>query len=279
MKRKIEWLLTVVTVAALILFIGYTALPHGSSSEALELVIFKIGKADAAVLSCGGYTMLIDTGEDEDAEEILEYLERKEIQRIDVLVLSHFDKDHVGGADKIINAVSIDRIYEPDYSKDSAEYEEYRQSLEGKGIQVHKLTGEEGFPLGAAQVTVYAPFQEKYEQDNDYSLAVGIVYGKRRLLFTGDAEEERIGELLGGGLGDNPQYDFIKMPHHGKACPGTEALLDQVRPDYAVITCSDKNPPDEAVLELLRERGIKVFETRNGNVYGECSGEDMRFWQ
>lgn len=68
----------------------------GQNLEPLKVTIFRVGKADAIVLETGEHTMVIDAGEEEDGEEVLAYLEKQHISKIDTLLITHYDQDHVG---------------------------------------------------------------------------------------------------------------------------------------------------------------------------------------
>lgn len=247
-------------------------------SDKMSMVIFKIGKADAILIDSNGSTLLIDTGEDEDAAEILEYLNKEGIQKIDTLIFSHFDKDHVGGADKLIENIEVSKVYQPAYEEDSGQFEEYKDSVEANGIEVFSLGGgseEQNIQCGELEVKIYPAVEETYKDKNDYSLAVSILHGDNRFLFTGDAEEERLKEMLKGDTGLDLQHDFLKIPHHGRIEDNSASFLDAVVPKYAVITCSDKNPPDEELLDLLEEKKISSYLTSNGNIYVESDGETI----
>ena len=83
------------------------------------------------------------------------------------------------------------------------------------------------------------------------------------MLFLGDAKEQRIEELLQEG---DLACDVLKLPHHGRYNDGLPDLLSAAEPEAVIICCSDKNPPEEETLALLAERGVDVWETRNGNI-------------
>ena len=84
--------------------------------DILQVQALKVGKADAIVLFCGGETMVIDCGEEEDGQEVLAYLQAEGVSEIDVLMITHFDKDHVGGADTVMNGISVSRVLLPAYT-------------------------------------------------------------------------------------------------------------------------------------------------------------------
>lgn len=247
----------------------------------MEMVIFKIGKADAILLSSGERNVLIDTGEDDDGQEILSYMEQNGIDKLDALILTHFDKDHVGGADRIVKRVEILKVYQPDYDSDSGQFEEYDTNVRETDTPVEVLSGPVNFTCGRMEIRIYPPLKGEYKEENDYSLITSVTCGKNRLLFSGDAETERLKELMDGeqAIDGGLEHAFLKLPHHGRWDAELESFLDAVAPSCAAITCSEKNPADGKVLALLKEREIAVFLTSDGNIYGEIHGESLNLWQ
>lgn len=124
--------------------------------------------------------------------------------------------------------------------------------------------------LGNAVISLYPSKRtEPYTKDGDdnaFSIVSIAEYNGVRLLFAGDAESERIEELLNSGI--ELDCDFIKVPHHGKK-DGNESLelAEAVSAKYAVITDSGGEPASEKVLKAYKDLGTEVFETKNGAVY------------
>ncbi len=248
--------------------------PSPTALPTLEVVVFSIGKADAILLHGEMGAALIDTGEVDDAEEVLSYLRRKGITRLDALFLTHYDKDHVGGAADIIKSVKIGAVYGTYPSKESEEYDAYLAALAEKSMTPTVLCEQTSLCLGELSLTVYPPKKEAYEHktSNNSSLAIHATYGAHSFFFAGDAEEERITELLEL---DGITCDFLKAPYHGNMVENFPALLSHLRPAYAALTCSDKNPEEEAKTAALRAAGAKIFLSRNGNIYARSDGETL----
>ncbi|MBR0510435.1 MAG: MBL fold metallo-hydrolase [Clostridia bacterium] len=246
-------------------------------AENLTVTFLKVGKADAIVLRCGLGTVIIDTGETDDGEDLTAFLKAKGESTVDALILTHFDKDHIGGAEPLLEAVSVGTVLMPDYAGTSDLYASLILALSRTDVTVRRLTGEYGFSFGGAQIKVNAPAaydSDEEEPDNDYSLIVTVIYGETRMLFMGDAEDERIGQWLTAGSAE--RCGLIKMPHHGVYGKQLTALLDVVSPAYAVICDSDKNPAEEKTLALLQERNVSVFETKNGDVTAVSDGNTIK---
>lgn len=240
--------------------------------EEAEFTVFKLGKADAILIESGGRAMIIDTGEKGDGSKIMAVLNDRGIQKVDWLILTHLDKDHIGGAARIIEGVKIDGLIQSNNEEASDAYEAYTKACEKKGLAPQRLTKPLSFQLADASVRLLPAAKKQYEEDNDYSIITEITLGSRRFLFAGDAEEERLKEYLSG---DVKPFDFVKMPHHGRKNPLSAAFIRAVLPEYAVITCSKKNPPDSSVVRLLEQAGAKVFLTSGGTITAVSDGRTL----
>ncbi|MCD7904386.1 MAG: MBL fold metallo-hydrolase [Clostridiales bacterium] len=242
----------------------------------LSIYCFKIGKADSFVMQTENSVIVLDTGEEEDAEEIMEYLDGNNITYIDYLIISHFDKDHVGGAAEIIENYEIEHILQPDASEESDEYYNYISAMSTVGISPEIVDSTYTFTLDGADFMVLPPLSRSYQddKDNNSSLVVSINHGENSFLFTGDAMDERINELL---TYDGLEHTVLKMPHHGQYSDMLPALVEAVNPEYAIITSSDKNPEDDETLEILENVGAEVYITRNGDIKITSDGESLTF--
>lgn len=235
--------------------------------------ILKTGKADAMILSTKNHTVIIDCGETSDAQKVLDTLSEKNINYVDYLFITHFDKDHVGGASEIIDNIDIGNIITPNYQGNSEEYEMYTESCEKKDISPVMLKEKLQFVLDDVLYEIYPPMKDKYdEEDNDFSLAICISHGKNTFLFAGDAEEEREKEFK---KQFKLAHTFLKVPHHGRYNDETLDFLKKVSPSYAVITCGKKTPPDSRVTEALTSMGCETFLTSDGSVTIKSDGKNL----
>lgn len=250
---------------------------HGEMTEGLTITVLDVGKADSIVVQeVTGGAMLIDTGTKESADTVLDFLRQEGISSLSMLILTHMDKDHVGGAAAVLEAVTVERVLQADYDRDNASSSAYKEALAASGVTPERLREPVEASLGEAAIRVLPGEKTAYEQSNDYSLMTEIVYGSRRMLFAGDAERERLQEYLEG----EPQAcDFLKVPHHGGTEKNSAAFLAATSPAYAVITCSEEEPPDEEILTLLKMAGAKVYLTSDGTVTAECDGRSLRVRQ
>ena len=243
-----------------------------------EAVFLKIGKADAIILRCGDETMVIDSGEDEDGQEVLDYLAKESVPKVNVLLITHFDKDHVGGADTVVRGIEVERVLQPAYEGTAKAYTEYMQALEEEGISPENVEETLYFDLGGASVMVEPPASYEIpdgddEYDNDFSLIITVEYGAGRFVLTGDIEKKRIREWL--AQGDVKPCDVLKVPHHGHYTSALDEMFAALSPQYAVICDSSKNPADGRTLDLLAKYSVETLETKDGDITIFCDGEQV----
>lgn len=245
----------------------------------IRVTFFDVGKGDAILIETEGHSVLVDSGYDDTSEIILDYLAEQEIQRLDYMILTHFDKDHVGGADRILEAVEVSEILQPDYESDSKQYLQYQETMKDKDMQAYLVVKTERLALDGADFLIYPPQQEEYEEeDNDFSLVISMTYGSRSFLFAGDCEEERLEELLGQaefGL----SHDVLKVPHHGREEKNTVEFLRAVSPRIAVFTCPEDMPVKEDISEALGKLGTEIYLTGKGTITCLCDGDTLRMIQ
>lgn len=244
-----------------------------ASASKLEVRFFNAGKADACLLKTPNSSVLIDTGKNKFGKELVRYLEEKGISEIDVLFITHFDKDHVGGADKVLEEITVHQIYEPDYVSDAKQYTRYREAVEASGTQIAVLRENIAFELDGVKYVVDVANQTDYGEDeeNDFSLVIGAYMGDVSLLFAGDAENPRLGELLSEGLA---HFDVLKVPHHGRAEKLSAQFFHAVTPDYSVITSDEDELEEDDVVFMLSQYG-QVYLTRLGDVVMTTDGKTI----
>lgn len=246
----------------------------------IDISFLKVGKADAIVIKTAEHSVLIDSANQGEGKEIYNFCKDNGFESLDYFILTHFDKDHVGGAKAVLNKFqSIENIIQPGYTETSEEYLNYISMAEEKGYAPFVPEDVMTFMLDEAVFTVYPAMEKSYSQTNDYSLVVTVEYGKKMFLFAGDAEKKRIEELRQQLPERRKGYDLVKMPHHGVAENNTDKFIDFTDPEYAVITCSKKEPADEETISLLEENKTEIFYTYNGNLTFSCDGYSITYTQ
>ncbi len=268
-------------MSALVLVCGTSCTKNDSKSEEvtvtnpqLEVTFFDVGKADSIILCSKNSTVIIDCGEKGDGKEIISFLEEKNISTVDYLILTHYDKDHIGGAAKVIKSMEIKNILAPDYEESSEEMEKYQKAVSDKGLTPQLLTSDMSFELDGISYKVNAPDQTDYGEnnDNDFSLITKVVHGDNVFLFTGDAMEARLEEVMDIGT-----CKMLKVPYHGRKLDNLDQFIDKVQPEYAVV-CTSQDEFAGSVQKLLNKKEITYYSTCfNGRITALSDGKNIAF--
>ena len=227
----------------------------------MEVHFIDVGQGDAALITCGGHAMLIDAGDDSRGTAIQNYLQKQNIKKLDYLVLTHPDADHIGGAPVVITKFAIDKVFLSNYEKDNKTYQKLIQALDDKELSYSTPETGEQYTLGTAEITVLAP-NDTYDNPNDASIALLVKNGNTTFLFTGDAGEDAENDILNSGI--DISADVYKAGHHGSKYSTSRDFFEAVDPAYAVISCAEGNSyghPHAETLNTFRTNGVKVYRT------------------
>ena len=281
MRRWIWIILAVCFFLGLGWFLFWNRHQRTEDIAPLRVTFLKVGKADAAILECGGGFLVLDTGEEDDGPELIVALQKAGCTRVDALILTHFDQDHIGGADQLLEAIPVGTVYLPDYEGEGSDWNELVAALARSDCRILRLQEPAVLRLGDASVEIdppgdYAVPAGASDYDNEFSLIVTVRHGQKRLVFTGDAEKARLREYLAA---KPASCDFLKLPHHGIYNTELGPLLQALRPQYGVICSSRKHPAEDRVLETAARMGVKVLETRNGDIVLESDGHSLALRQ
>lgn len=247
------------------------------ATDNLEITALDVGEADCLLIQAGANTILVDTGLKKSAEKILNVLHDKKISELDYLIITHYDKDHVGAASKVLEKVSANQILCPGYTGTRDEYIAFRMIAKDRV----ELNTKETYTCGDLKFTIYpasnpAPLIAAHEDyDNDLSLVMLLEYGSKSFLFTGDIEKERISQMIEAN--ELSSCDWIKIPHHGRYQKKLSDLLDVVSPAYAVISTSADKEPEENLIDLLNSLDVTFSCTTDGDVVTYSDGEKIWF--
>jgi len=236
------------------------------------------------IISPSGETMLVDTGHyRDDGTHVLAYLQRHDIERIDHLVTSHADADHIGGHAAVIDyyeteADGIGTVYDPGIAASTQTYGAYLDAVAAHNVTLYETRAGDAIAFAGVDVAVLGP-PEPYLDGNDRnenSLVLQLTYGETSLVLTGDAEADQEGYLV-STYGERLNATILKTGHHGSASSSTPAFLDVTRPQIAVISSaydSQYGHPHEEVLERLGDRSIPTYWTAtHGDVVFTSDGQ------
>ncbi len=267
-KLRKKWLL------AFVLFTCFTialVIPISLESKKLKVTVLDVGQGDSLLIETPNYqTLLVDGGPDKPRDTgrmiLLPYLRRLGIRSLDVLMITHFDSDHVGGLISLLKWIPVREVWVGYGSLDGAN--EYCKSImsvcQSKNIPIKQaICGNKASGLEPLEITVLNPEgQNSVFTDNEQSLVLKIKYNQTSVLLTGDLEGYGETELLSSNM--DLKSDVLKIGHHGSKMGTTDEFLDKVSPDIAVISVGKNNlfhHPHSETLSRLSTHGIKVFRT------------------
>jgi competence protein ComEC len=281
LRKRVSQSIIIVFLLATILLVVFFVLPKLSNPKTDFIVYFlDVGQADAAIVQCDGQVMMIDGGNVADSSHIYTFLKDHGIDHIDYIVCTHAHEDHVGGLAGSLNACMVGTVFAPVTDYDSEAFRSFKKYVAGQGKKITVPIPGDVFSLGSAKVTILGPLRE-YEDQNNMSIVLRIVYGKTSFLFTGDIEWDAEHDLTDAG------YDLhstvLKVAHHGSETSTSYVFLREVMPQFAVISVGKGNAyghPDDVVLSRLRDADVTVYRTDEvGEVVCTSDGANVRFKQ
>lgn len=240
---------------------------HSLGDGLLHVYFLNIGQGDAALIRTPDQEyMLIDGGPDDtvlrELAAVMPFYER----RIDVIVLSHPHADHIDGLIEVLERYKVGAVMITGVSYGYAGYERFLELVEEKGVEVVFVNGDVDFRLGSVVLDIVFPFDslagKEFENVNNSSLSLRVLYGERSFYFSGDLEVEGEEKLVSSGL--DVRSDVFKAGHHGSRTSSSEPLLDLVQPQWAVISCGVDNQfshPHPETITHFQERGITIYRT------------------
>lgn len=246
---------------------------------AFKATFLDTGKSDCIIMEMGDAIVVNDTADADDAADICAFLDERGVERIEYLILSHFDKDHIGSAAALLSKYDVGCVLMPDHEEDSEPYLMLTQALAQTGAEERRLVEDYSFTLAGIVFTVDAPEEVFYDDDNNYSLITTVTCGETRLLLMGDALKKRTGEFLDSDAGEE-RYDLIKMPHHGDYNKKLSELFALARPEYVILTAGEERTRvEDKTIELLEKSGCQAFYTDEGTVTALSDGRTVTVMQ
>jgi len=218
--------------------------------------------------------MLIDAGNVEDGENIVDQLKSLNISKIDYLIGTHIHEDHIGGMDKVVEAFDIGTIYMPYNENSTAKYYEILlTSIQKKELKLTKIEKDSNFSVGDVNCIVKHVDHTEPEEPNNASIVLQLNYKNHKYLFMGDAEKEVEQNITWEDI------DVLKVGHHGGKTSSTQEFLNQVKPEIGVIQVGEGNSyghPKDEVLKRFEKMGTRIYRTdTDGTIHLVDDGENI----
>ena len=252
--------------------------PAAENADA-EVDFIDVGQGDTTLVCSDGKYMLIDTGDRDGENTLINHLKERGVKKLDYLVLTHPHADHIGEAAEIVEGFKIGKIIMPrvpdDLTPTSSVYEDLLDAAANKGLKI-RAARNESFELGEISVQTYAT-EGEYSNLNDYSVVLRLTHGENSFLITGDCEKQEESELLERGC--DVSADVLKVGHHGSDTSSTSQWLKEVGAQYAVISCGADNKyghPDEETYSRICKYVKNVYVTaEDGSLAFESDGKGL----
>lgn len=266
MKKKKT---VVILIIALILILaekffgGNASFPEREEGK-LYMYAIDVGQADSTlILLPDGENILIDAGNREDTNLVVEFIKEKGIEKLDYVVATHPHEDHIGGMPGVIENFEIGTFYMPDSVHTTVYYEDMIDAL----IKWEVVTefAEKGVKIkdGECSIDILSPLPREYDDFNHVSAVTRITYKDNSFLLMGDAEKINEYDII-DNYGDKIKSDVLKVGHHGSDTSSAYEFLETVDPELAVISLGKDNDyghPHKEVKERLSELKIPYYRT------------------
>ena len=229
--------------------------------DGLYVHYIDVGQGDSELVCCNGEYMLIDAGEPDASDAVLEYLDRHGIDKLDYLVCTHSHSDHCGGLDAVVESLEVGTVFTSPYAGDSPSYEIFTDAVYDAGLELTVPELGESYRLGEASFSFIGPVED-YDNTNDDSLVMRLEYGDTSFLFTGDMTAKAEKDLINDGA--DLRCDVLKVGHHGSSGSSCYQFLYEAQPGIGVISCEKGNSyghPHEETLSRLNDADVTVYRT------------------
>ena len=245
------------------------------ASTNVTIKFIDVGQGEAILIALPEKTMLIDAGPTGSAPKIAQVLQELGRNKIDYLVATHPDEDHIGGMADVISSTQIETIYAPNKTNNTATYRKFLAAIQNNNLQI--TLAEAGTIIDqtdAYKLDILWPTKDaNFPDTNDYSIIIKLTVGTKTFLFTGDAPTNAI-------LDSNPGHiDVLKLSHHGSRTGTNEQLVRRLSPTYAVLSYALDNSyghPMQSVLNALHKHSVEIWGTgANGTITITCDGTNI----
>lgn len=267
MKKKTKELISTIIVILIALIFG-TATQDETSANKQQTEVFEstndlnvyfidVGQADSILITNQDESMLIDAGNNEDGEQVIEFIKEKGITKLHYVIGTHPHEDHIGGLDNVINEFEIDNILLPDITTNTKTFEDLVDAIANKNLEITNPDIGEKFELGESEFEIKSTIIDKTNL-NLSSLVIRLEFGNTSFLFMGDAETENEKSCIW------EQATVLKVGHHGSTTSSSAKFLKKVQPEISVIMVGKDNDyghPKQEILNRLKNINTQIYRT------------------
>jgi competence protein ComEC len=261
--------LTITTVAC-----ALRPSPSWTAPTGLRVTFLDVGQGDSALVEAPGAAVLVDEGPPE--ADVAGQLRRLGVRSLNAIVLTHPQRDHIGGAAQVVDRLDVGAVAEPGIEAPSPDRDAVLTAARRLGIPVVVVHSGEVFELGRLELRILSPDDPGLpsEDPNQHAVVALASYGATDVLLTADAESDVTSRL------HLRPAEVLKVAHHGSEDPGLPDLLRVLRPRIAVISVGAHNdydhPRPETLAALDAQPGLRTLRTdMNGRIVVESDGRTL----
>jgi competence protein ComEC len=230
----------------------------------LSVYFLDVGQGDSSLIIFGDTTILIDAGETDMGDRVVDDLKALGVTRIDLLVATHPHSDHIGGMQKVLDHFPVGQVLDSGMPHGSTLYERFLDTIDKKNIPYKVAVQGDTIDLDPAlRIVVLSPPGQRFGDDlNTNSIVLRISYGTINFLFTGDAGGEAESALVKSGYALDAE--ILKVGHHGSLHSSSLAFIARVHPETAIISLGQDNPyghPHQQAVDSLTGAGAIIYRT------------------
>jgi beta-lactamase superfamily II metal-dependent hydrolase len=236
-----------------------------------------VGQGDACIIMTpNDDVIVIDTGDNKDADEVLEELRKEEFEDIDLMVLTHTHADHIDGAEAILNEYKTKEVLMSSFVTNTKTFESLLNCLEVQNIKTTQAAIGQEYNIDGVEIDILGV--DSVPKDcNNSSIVLKLTYGDVDIMFTGDAEFPAEEVILANDFDFN--CEVLKVGHHGSDTSTSDMFLEKVNPKMAIISVGEGNKykhPAQITLDKLLNKKVQYYRTDElGTVILEIDGVNI----
>ena len=249
----------------------------------MRVDIIDVGQGESILITTSEKAVLIDAGENDQGDEVLEHLQRRGVTKLDLAIGTHAHSDHIGGMDTVMAGIKVDEFWmgamPEELVPSTKTYTDVLEQLDIGRIPYREPEVGTQYDLGnGGLLTVYGP-QGTPSDLNNCSLVCRVDFGETSFLFSGDAEENMEKIILTSGA--DLDVDVMTMGHHGSETSSSSAYFKAASPTYAAISCGEDNSyghPHKETIQKLKKADVLYRRTDiNGTISFIANGKTVDY--